>query len=493
MRRHIDLGLDKWSVLHWAASHGNDYAVELIMHRPDVNVNLRTADGTALMCGVRQAHRRVVWYLTDHTNLDIRDEEGNTALHIAVLKDDSISWLLIESDADLNIPNGDGYTALHLAAKHGKASIAWLLLEKGARLDFRSRGEGTALHIAVAGDHPSVVFALLQHGGMGEINTLNPDNWAPFHIAAKEGAISAAQQLIAYGADINLRCQDSTDKTPLHIATEEGNDNFVRFLISNHVDIDARDGRGWTSLHTATNMGNTTLMEILLKAGADPNVRTNKWFTPLHDAAKRPDESVVKVLLDYEADPGLPDIEGQTSLHLALRQQDDGSEVTKLLIQRAGSDVLNQLENPPRVDDTNHRGDTPTPPEEERGQSGIHIAVMRLHEQSLKWLLKHGADIDKINDYRETALEIAIFNLKEGDAGTGTMVPILIAEGVDVNRQAEEDGWTALHLAASRGLRDVVTLMYKKAKGTPNRYIPNDEGKTPVDLAQEKGYDIHWP
>ena len=57
--------------------------------------------------------------------MNIQNEEGNTALHIASFNGYiEICKLLVEKGIEKNIRNKKGYTALHLASYNGKKEIS---------------------------------------------------------------------------------------------------------------------------------------------------------------------------------------------------------------------------------------------------------------------------------------------------------------------------------------------------------------------------------
>lgn len=72
-------------------------------------------------------------------NLSETDEEGNTALHLAVQNDriDAVRALLEHSKLDMNTQNSSGSTALHLAIAKGNEKLVNLLLEKRDAIDFK--------------------------------------------------------------------------------------------------------------------------------------------------------------------------------------------------------------------------------------------------------------------------------------------------------------------------------------------------------------------
>ena len=85
-----------------------------------------------------------------------RDETHSTPLHIASSKDkDSVFFvdLLIRHGADVNAPNRDGSTPLHMAASSRLAlesTIVCLLLLHGANIDAMDSKGRTPLDIATS-------------------------------------------------------------------------------------------------------------------------------------------------------------------------------------------------------------------------------------------------------------------------------------------------------------------------------------------------------
>jgi len=59
-------------------------------------------------------------------------------------------------------------------------------------------------------------------------------------------------------------------------------------------------------------------------------------------------------------------------------------------------------------------------------------------------------------------------------------------EGEDINAKRAEDGRTALHIAAERGHRKMVTLLLNRGAYVNAR---DDEGDTPLHLAAAAGHD----
>ena len=71
--------------------------------------------------------------------IKLKDENGNTNLHNAVLKDSrEFVRYFLEKNIDPNIQNNDGDTALHLAMRMNDIEIIRMLLDKGGNISIRN-------------------------------------------------------------------------------------------------------------------------------------------------------------------------------------------------------------------------------------------------------------------------------------------------------------------------------------------------------------------
>ena len=100
--------------------------------------------------------------------LDSRDEEGSTALHFAAFHERSgnrtLFKMLIEGGIDVNTPNRQGTTPLHVAAVRGWGAGVKILIELGADVNALDNEGFTALQAAVSRGSNTNVKALLMAG-----------------------------------------------------------------------------------------------------------------------------------------------------------------------------------------------------------------------------------------------------------------------------------------------------------------------------------------
>jgi len=219
--------------------------------------------------------------------------DGQSSLHEAALYSPvNIINLLLESGASIDLKNGDGFTALSLAASKLRLEVIELLLLKGATnykgaILSTADGFNSDLHDAYPQDIENakkIVDLLLQKGA--DINEIDEDEatvlmkamgthtsgilWSGStgYTLKNHYPIKFIQFLIDNGASINKT--DNYGRTPLILAIQNLNMKAVELLLeNNNLDLNQKDNSGMTALMSAItlnyNMRNKRLVNEYFK------------------------------------------------------------------------------------------------------------------------------------------------------------------------------------------------------------------------------------
>ena len=110
--------------------------------------------------------------------------------------------------------------------------------------------------------------------------------------AAETGNIEAIRQHLAAGADVN------TMAASLHRAAYGSHKEIAELLITNGVNVNAKNDAAETPLHLATTR---EIAELLIANGADVNATTNRGTTPLDWAAN---DEIAKLIRQHGGKSG---------------------------------------------------------------------------------------------------------------------------------------------------------------------------------------------
>lgn len=332
--------------------------------------------GAALFDPVKHQNQPLVEALINRgVNLTVRNEDGDTALHVAArVGNVEIASLLLEAGSDVNAEgyggatpsqcvgrssdkrmeqvlrdwevdadekeksilksrhlveeskrgvehklgdkkeprNGDGLTPLLQAVKDGNLDTVRSLMKAGANMEAEDGGQRTALQVAARQGHIDLIEILLASGARTDVG----GDWkeAALLLAAEYGKLGVVNALLAVGAKVHGR--EGTTRSPLHLAAANGHSTTVQGIIDGGAQIDRPDHLNETALHDAAMAGHTDIVRVLVENGANINERGDGG-TALHMAANNGHAETIAMLLSRGANTEVTDNKNETALHSA--------------------------------------------------------------------------------------------------------------------------------------------------------------------------------
>ena len=193
--------------------------------------------------------------------------------------------LLDRAKISIDVTDGMGLTALHVATITSQVDAAQLLLTRGASPHKRAAEfqNGTALHAAAHEGNVKMARVLLAAGA--PVGATDDDGGSALHTAVTAGDAAVTRLLLDAGAPVDLA--NGKGFTALHLASQFGNEELIRVLVAGGADVNALaigSGAGRTALHVAAFGGKIGAVRALIESGASFTRSRLSGGTPLDDA-----------------------------------------------------------------------------------------------------------------------------------------------------------------------------------------------------------------
>lgn len=281
--------------------------------------------------------------------------------------------------------DGDGMTALMMAARDGTLPIVRLLIQAEANPLAADREGRTALHWASWSGNALVSDALLDAGA--DINAQNRNRQTPVMSMILARRSEAALRLLRR-PDADITMTDCDGRTALDLAAASSMPDVLSALMKRQSEASgkssmfgmlpgrnapirlSRDRYGTNALHQAARQGDLEALTLILSAAdADVNERNDGGETPLLVATRAGALGCVEKLLAFKADPDRPGRNGETPLCEAARL---GRVVIAEMLMKAGADINIAQRN---------------------GLTPLLIAIRERHTDIVRSLLARGANV----------------------------------------------------------------------------------------------------
>ncbi len=432
---------------------------------------------------------------------------------------------LIAAGADVNVPQGDGMTALHWAAFQDDADVAQVLINAKANVEAETRiGAIRPLSMAATNGSAAMIDLLVDAGA--NVNSATTTGATPLMAAATSGSMDAVGRLLDQGAFVNAR-ETANGQTALMFAAWENRAEVVALLVERgaHAGLSSwivsmveprfdDDGNprpagrsrapgansvmgGMTALLFAARDGHLDAVRALVEGGANVDqVAGGEGSSPMVIAIANGHYTVAKYFLDSGADPNVANIDGLTSLYATINMRfapvswapnprTDQEEVDALGLLAA---LLDAGASP---DARIVRGLWFSPTSHNRlwidpaGATPFWRAAQASDVESMRLLLAAGADPNLSTFAGTTPLMVAAGigwrgNFSQNAPDSWMRAVHFLAElGADVNA-VDARGYTALHGAAALGNDEMVEFLV--ARGADVAAV-SGAGDSPADMA----------
>ncbi|XP_017236814.1 uncharacterized protein LOC108210071 isoform X2 [Daucus carota subsp. sativus] len=519
---------EEQTALHLAAINGHAELAEILIDAarhlpPSDDDNTRDKPVTSFQAFLRQP-----------------DLNEDTALHAAVLKGQApIVKLLVEADpSDTHIQNDEGKTPMYIAVEKGFNDIAEMIsttcsapsllgpdcssvvLNKNfdqAKIPggilYKIMRKDALYAAAIAGDADAIA-ALEMHADKLDIN-----DRTILHIESREGNTEHVRFILRGFAHKNLLVkQDDQMETALTWAAYYGHTEVAKVLIdaaknlpfsedyypitSFQAFLRLGDKDKDTALHIAVIHNKEEIVKLLVEADpSDTHTQNNEGKTPMYIAVDKGFNGIAEIISTTCTAPSLDGPDGSTVVRINNLEQgkSPGGTLFKIMDRYAffvaaiagDADAIAKLET---------EADIPNEGEE----TILHVESQNGYTERVRFILKEFAKkylLSPLDSDEHTALHLAANN------GHTEVAEILIDVARHLYPSSDNDNThknprtsiqaflrqsdlyedTALHAAVKKGHGPIVKLLVEADPS--HTHTQNDEGKTPMYIAVEKGFN----
>ena len=441
------------TMMHAAASGGHNDIVRLLLTKNASFTKTNGVNLTAIQLAAQNGHLEVVQVLhkhgaqVDHLSLQYAAFRGHANLVAYLLKfgvedtcmrcDGSFYWL----------QNGTRYQAASLDYSHNV-----VLSDDKFKIFCQS-----ALHLAVAKNHTEVAQLLLSQEYKA-VHCIDFTGRTPLHEAVRQNNVEMAELVIKSGAKVSHNCsrfQNLSSVGDKHNLSFEENKDYSKDICQ----------CGSTPFHLAAKYGHVEVGILLLRHGAKSDSMDCQGATPLHVAACHGHYSFIKWLISQ-----------RPSLHINSRSKNQSTLLHSAAICKNNQRVKPLIDMGASAYDTDELGMTP-----------LHYTVLNAFDNVDFLRLETSSWFDDTIFVRGSKGDFTFTHdskplTRQEPLNFQCLKLLEIIESTDDSfiNQVDENGTTALHLAAKNGEECCVMELLEKGA---NADVTDDKDRTPLDFA----------
>lgn len=264
----------------------------------------------------KQDYKSLNMYL-EHGNVNIIDKHKKTLLHYAIkLHSNEAVQILLRAYADVDIPDGKGYTSYHYAVLHNGLSYLRVFMNTEGNPMTKNYLGQTPLYLACKSGKEAMIDLFLEKYklDMGEKDK-NEETICLALVQSKNPAL-----LKKYGGyEPWLEEPNYLGNTPLILAVHRNAGSMVAFLLEHSIFVNRKNHIGETALFYAVRNKNYEIIDLLMQKGAFLDFK-NQYSETIYDFIDSEDlkDYILSRSIHYKLDT----YKKKYPLHYAIYQND---------------------------------------------------------------------------------------------------------------------------------------------------------------------------
>ncbi|KAK7413654.1 hypothetical protein QQX98_007436 [Neonectria punicea] len=256
----------------------------------------------------------VRWLISLGIPVNAVNKQGDTALHLFMKNSwqgynsrgehaDFINVIKESNGIDFEIRNNDGLTVVHMAVVSSGIQIS-KLMAAGADLSTLTKDSQNVLHLACRARKTSIVSQILGHLGNVNVNQADDFGRTPLHYACASGEAESVALLLKHGGNVNA--VDSHGCTLLHACAEATAEQKI-----------------WDLQDEPFEWMRGPRQDPLRPSGSIKYPRVRQWIPGRYSTPQAPAPAVgaiLKILLDAKLDPAATNRSHCTALDVSMQE-----------------------------------------------------------------------------------------------------------------------------------------------------------------------------